>query len=227
MDSPSDPFWHVTSTRNRQSILEHGLDWRRMAFAPGIAGSTVPEQEGCFLSSTEFESDFFVRMNNTGGPVDVWEARGVDAAALVAGHEPEQHADRGGDRPGEEGHQQRNRQRDQHQAQHVAPESVGAQRVLVGGIDEDRELPYGHRVLGADAPVQERLVEQGCQGSHDQPLSRFTLPFSRQQVADVLGLTIETVSRQFTRLKSEGLIDLPSRREVEIRDREGLLAEAG
>jgi len=75
--------------------------------------------------------------------------------------------------------------------------------------------------------MSERLVEQGCQGSHDQPLKRFTLPFSRQQVADVLGLTIETVSRQFTRLKSEGLIDLPSRREVVILDREGLIAEAG
>ena len=45
-----DPYWHVTSSRNRQSILEHGLDWRRMAFAPGIAGSPVPEREGCFLS---------------------------------------------------------------------------------------------------------------------------------------------------------------------------------
>ncbi len=46
-------------------------------------------------------------------------------------------------------------------------------------------------------------------------------------LADVLGLTIETVSRQFTRLKADGLIDLPSRREVVILDREGLAAEAG
>ena len=85
----------------------------------------------------------------------------------------------------------------------------------------------GERVSSFLIEMSERLVEQGCEGSHDQPLKRFTLPFSRQQVADVLGLTIETVSRQFTRLKSEGLIDLPSRREVEIIDREGLIAEAG
>jgi hypothetical protein len=78
----SDPYWHVTSSRNRQSILEHGLDWRRMAFAPGIAGSPVPEQEGCFLSAMEFDVEFFVRMNNTGGPVDVWEVSGVDPDAL-------------------------------------------------------------------------------------------------------------------------------------------------
>ena len=48
------------------------------------------------------------------------------------------------------------------------------------------------------------------------------LPLSRQQIADVLGLTIETVSRQFTRMKNEGVIDLPSRREVAILRREVL-----
>lgn len=50
------------------------------------------------------------------------------------------------------------------------------------------------------------------------------LPLSRQQIADVLGLTIETVSRQFTRMKAKGLIDLPSRRGVRIVHREGLEA---
>lgn len=48
---------------------------------------------------------------------------------------------------------------------------------------------------------------------------RVELPLSRQQIADVLGLTIETVSRLFTRMKSEGTIDLPSRREVTILQR--------
>ena len=75
--------------------------------------------------------------------------------------------------------------------------------------------------------MSERLVDQDCDTQPDQPLSRFVLPFSRQQVADVLGLTIETVSRQFTRLKADGLIDLPSRREVVILNRAGLSAEAG
>ncbi|MFO1255799.1 MAG: Crp/Fnr family transcriptional regulator [Sphingomonadaceae bacterium] len=75
--------------------------------------------------------------------------------------------------------------------------------------------------------MSERLVEPGCTQLPDSPSRRFSLPFSRQQVADVLGLTIETVSRQFTRLKADGLIDLPSRREVIILDREGLMAEAG
>ncbi|MFC7447448.1 hypothetical protein [Rhodococcus daqingensis] len=75
--------YHVTSALNRASILRFGLDWRRMGAAPGIAGSRRPVQEGCFLAADEFERDWFVRMNNTGGAVDVWEVHGVDAADLV------------------------------------------------------------------------------------------------------------------------------------------------
>jgi CRP/FNR family transcriptional regulator len=117
--------------------------------------------------------------------------------------------------------------------EHPALEHKLLQRTL-GELDRTRRWMLllgrksaGERVASFLVEMSERLVEQGCQGTHDQPLKRFTLPFSRQQVADVLGLTIETVSRQFTRLKSEGLIDLPSRREVEVLDREGLMAEAG
>ena len=85
----------------------------------------------------------------------------------------------------------------------------------------------GEKVATFMLEMSERLVQPGCVDVPDLPLRRFALPFSRQQVADVLGLTIETVSRQFTRLKADGLIDLPSRREVVILDREGLAAEGG
>jgi CRP/FNR family transcriptional regulator len=70
--------------------------------------------------------------------------------------------------------------------------------------------------------MSERLAE-----AHARPLDRFELPFSRQQIADVLGLTIETVSRQMTRLKRDGVIDLPTRRAVTIRSRDALAAIAG
>lgn len=85
----------------------------------------------------------------------------------------------------------------------------------------------GEKVASFLLEMSERLVQPGCVDAPDLPLRRFALPFSRQQVADVLGLTIETVSRQFTRLKADGVIDLPSRREVVILDRESLAAEAG
>ena len=74
--------------------------------------------------------------------------------------------------------------------------------------------------------MSERLSETGC-SPRLMVNPRMTLPFSRQQIADVLGLTIETVSRQFTKLKNERVIDLPSRRDVVIVDRDALVAQAG
>ena len=53
------------------------------------------------------------------------------------------------------------------------------------------------------------------------------LPMNRRDIADFLGLTLETVSRAFSRLKSVGAIALPSAQEVEIRDEERLKALAG
>lgn len=72
-----------------------------------------------------------------------------------------------------------------------------------------------------------RLTGRNSEVAAEQALDRIELPFSRQQVADILGLTIETVSRHLTRLKREGLIDLPSRRAVVIRNRAALEDLAG
>lgn len=74
--------------------------------------------------------------------------------------------------------------------------------------------------------MSERLVDPGCEAPSDEPLNEFELPFSRQQVGDILGLTIETVSRQMTKLKRDGIIDLPTRRAVAIRNRGALQALA-
>lgn len=45
---------------------------------------------------------------------------------------------------------------------------------------------------------------------------RFSLPMTRSDIADYLGLTIETVSRTLTRLRGEGLIDILAQSEVVI-----------
>jgi CRP/FNR family nitrogen fixation transcriptional regulator len=48
------------------------------------------------------------------------------------------------------------------------------------------------------------------------------LPMSRQDIADYLGITIETVSRTFTSLESTATIWLPSSRAVVLRNRSAL-----
>jgi hypothetical protein len=53
-----------------------------MGAAPGIAGSRGPEVEGCFLCIDPGDADWFVRLNNTGGPVDVWAVDGLELSSL-------------------------------------------------------------------------------------------------------------------------------------------------
>jgi len=53
------------------------------------------------------------------------------------------------------------------------------------------------------------------------------LALTREQMSEYLGLTIETVSRQFSQLKREGVISLTSAREVAILDFARLLDASG
>lgn len=55
----------------------------------------------------------------------------------------------------------------------------------------------------------------------------FDLPLSRAEIADFLGLTIETVSRQLSRLRSEGVIRIEQTRHVVVDDLGRLAARAG
>lgn len=56
---------------------------------------------------------------------------------------------------------------------------------------------------------------------------RFELPLSRADIADFLGLTIETVSRQMTKLRQIGVIHIENNRNVEVTDMERLRELAG
>lgn len=40
--------------------------------------SRQPEQDGCFIARGPWQRDYFVDMNNTGGPVDVWRVSNID-----------------------------------------------------------------------------------------------------------------------------------------------------
>jgi hypothetical protein len=78
----SGEMFHVTATENRPSILRHGLDWRRMGAAPGIAGSREPELSAVFLCESPDDTGFFTQMSRL--PAEVWAVR-VDGLWLETG----------------------------------------------------------------------------------------------------------------------------------------------
>jgi CRP/FNR family transcriptional regulator len=55
----------------------------------------------------------------------------------------------------------------------------------------------------------------------------FDLPLTREAMADYLGLTLETVSRQVSALKREGVIELEGKRHIYVPDFGRLLMETG
>jgi len=55
----------------------------------------------------------------------------------------------------------------------------------------------------------------------------FDLPLTREAMADYLGLTLETVSRQMSALKRDGLIRIDAGRHIVIPDFQSLMAETG
>ncbi|MGB3814381.1 MAG: Crp/Fnr family transcriptional regulator [Shinella sp.] len=58
-------------------------------------------------------------------------------------------------------------------------------------------------------------------------MSTFDLPLSRADIADFLGLTIETVSRQFTKLRKENVIRIENNRHLTVPDMDRLMRYAG
>jgi len=68
------------------------------------------------------------------------------------------------------------------------------------------------RVAGFLAEMVERTHAEGG----------VDLPMSRSDIADYLGLTIETVSRSFTQLERDGVIGLSGARRVALRNRDAL-----
>jgi len=83
--------------------------------------------------------------------------------------------------------------------------------------------------------VQDHMLILGCMGAKERVSAfllelakRFSdsneikLPMSRQDIADYLGLTIETVSRTMTQLEHDATITLPTSRRVVLRNRAAL-----
>jgi CRP-like cAMP-binding protein len=87
-----------------------------------------------------------------------------------------------------------------------------------------RELQRAQdHVLVLIKSAQERvagfLLEMADRASEGEAVE---LPMSRQDIADYLGLTIETVSRTLTQLEKAATIELPTSRRIVLRNRSAL-----
>ncbi|MGD9740498.1 MAG: helix-turn-helix domain-containing protein [Bauldia sp.] len=80
-------------------------------------------------------------------------------------------------------------------------------------------------VLGCQSAV-ERVGSFLLEMARTAATKVVTLPMSRQDIADYLGLTIETVSRTITQLTERGAIEVPSSRTIVLRNPALLQADA-
>jgi len=110
-----------------------------------------------------------------------------------------------------------------------------AQRLLEMTLDELDAAREWMLVLGRKTArekiasllsiIARRDASLNLRGS-DGPMV-FDLPLTREAMSDYLGLTLETVSRQISALKRDGVIELSGKRHVTVPDFDRLMNEAG
>ncbi len=85
------------------------------------------------------------------------------------------------------------------------------------------------QMMLARASAAERVAGMLLEFTAKHPVEgqAYAFPLSRGQMADLAGLTIETVSRQLTKMRAAGVIDLPNRNDFIVHDRAALAALAG
>ncbi|MBV7396298.1 transcriptional regulator FnrL [Mameliella sediminis] len=111
-----------------------------------------------------------------------------------------------------------------------------AQRLLEMTLDELDAAREWMLVLGRKTArekiasllsiIARRDATLNMRGPGEGPIV-FDLPLTREAMADYLGLTLETVSRQISALKKDGVIELEGKRHVTVPDMSRLMDEAG
>jgi CRP/FNR family nitrogen fixation transcriptional regulator len=87
------------------------------------------------------------------------------------------------------------------------------------------ELAREHSLLLGRGSAAQKISSFLLEGAHREGCDGVVdLPMSRQDIADYLGLTIETVSRTLSQLERDGTIKLPAARRVVLQNRGALRA---
>ncbi len=112
------------------------------------------------------------------------------------------------------------------QLQHIASQVPGLQRQLMRIVGRGMVQDHQHLEMMGRKQALERLaiflhsLSERFAKLGENP-HRFTLPMSREDIANYLGLVLETVSRLFGKLQQQGIIEL-DRRRVDIVDPQAL-----
>lgn len=98
-----------------------------------------------------------------------------------------------------------------------------AQRLMELALDEldaarDWMLLLGRKTAREKIATFIELLARRSNTDTPGEIGAMPLPMTRDQIANYLGLTLETVSRQFSALKKEGVIDFSDRKTLSILD---------
>ncbi len=98
-------------------------------------------------------------------------------------------------------------------------------------LDEARDwmLTLGRKSAGEKVATFLLLIARNIDptADPDRESAEFDLPLTRADIADYLGLTIETVSRQMTKLRADGVIEIRNNRHITVRSLERLENRSG
>jgi len=106
-----------------------------------------------------------------------------------------------------------------------------SQRVMEMALDELNAAREWMVLLGRKtarekiATFVEKIVRRSTEPS--LAVTQHTLPLTREEIANFLGLTLETVSRQLTSMKKDGIIEFSDRRSFTVKDLEALHSATG
>ena len=98
-----------------------------------------------------------------------------------------------------------------------------AQRLLELALDEldasrDWMLLLGRKTAREKIATFIDMLVRRSRGTAPDAADSIALPLTRDQIANYLGLTLETVSRQFSALKKDGVIGFSDRRQFVVKD---------
>ena len=96
-------------------------------------------------------------------------------------------------------------------------------------LDEAREwmVTLGRKTANEKVASFLYLIATHEDPTHNDISISFDLPLTRADIADFLGLTIETVSRQFTKLRKSEVIVIKNHRHIEVPNTEKLRRACG